>query len=69
MKNSNSKTMEECVSHLQMMVEDLNSVVTDQNREILLLKQKIEFLLKREAEREYTDQSSVIISDEKPPHW
>lgn len=61
--------MEECVSHLQMMVEDLNSVVTDQNREILLLKQKIEFLLKREAEREYTDQSSVIISDEKPPHW
>jgi len=69
MKNSNSKTMEECLSHLQMMVEDLNSVVTDQNREILLLKQKIEFLLKREAEREYTDQSSVIISDEKPPHW
>lgn len=61
--------MEECLSHLQMMVEDLNSVVTDQNREILLLKQKIEFLLKREAEREYTDQSSVIISDEKPPHW
>ncbi len=69
MKNNKTKTIEEYVAHLQLMVDDLNAVVTGQNKEISNLKQKIEFLLSREAEREYTDQNSVIISDSKPPHW
>ena len=69
MKNNKTKTIEEYVAHLQLMVDDLNDVVTGQNKEISNLKQKIEFLLSRETEREYTDQNSVIISDNKPPHW
>jgi len=69
MKNNKTKTIEEYVAHLQLMVDDLNDVVTGQNKEISNLKQKIEFLLSRETESEYTDQNSVIISDNKPPHW
>ena len=54
MKYNKTKTIEEYVAHLQLMVDDLNAVVTGQNTEISNLKQKIEFLLSREAEREYT---------------
>jgi len=69
MKNNKTKTIEEYVAHLQLIVDDLNAVVTEQNKEISNLKQKVEFLLSREAEREYTDQNSLIMSDSKPPHW
>ena len=69
MKNNKTKTIEEYVAHLQLMVDDLNAVVTEQNKQISNLKQKVEFLLSREAEREYTDQNSLIMSDSKPPHW
>jgi uncharacterized coiled-coil protein SlyX len=69
MKNNKTKTIEEYVAHLQLMVDDLNAVVTEQNKEISNLKQKVEFLLSRETEREYTDQNSLIMSDSKPPHW
>ena len=69
MKYNKTKTIEEYVAHLQLMVDDLNAVVTEQNKEISNLKQKVEFLLSREAEREYADQNSLIMSDSKPPHW
>ena len=49
MKYNKTKTIEEYVAHLQLMVDDLNAVVTGQNTEISNLKQKIEFLLSREA--------------------
>ena len=69
MKNNKTKTIEEYVAHLQLMVDDLNAVVTEQNKQISNLKQKVKFLLSREAEREYADQNSLIMSDSKPPHW
>ena len=61
--------LEEQIAHLTRLLDDLNEVVTDQQREIDRLTRQVRMLVEREAEREAQGSGGVIIGDERPPHY
>lgn len=61
--------LEEKLAHLIRMVDDLSDVVAAQQTEIDRLTRRVEMLMQREAERETTAGDSVILADQRPPHW
>ncbi|MEX0279639.1 MAG: SlyX family protein [Arenibacterium sp.] len=61
--------IEEQIAHLTRLLDDLNEVVTDQQREIDRLTRQVRMLVEREAEREAQGSGGVIIGDERPPHY
>jgi SlyX protein len=50
-------------------VDDLSDEVARQNREIDLLKRRVEMLMQREAEREADAGGGILMGDERPPHY
>ncbi|MBL6856312.1 MAG: SlyX family protein [Paracoccaceae bacterium] len=65
----NIKVLEEKYARLELMLEELDTVIIRQDKEISVLRKKIELLMVREAERELDDNNSILVADVKPPHW
>ena len=65
----NIKVLEEKYARLELMLEELDTVIIRQDKEISVLRKKIELLMVREAEREIDDNNSILVADVKPPHW
>lgn len=60
--------LEEQIAHLTRTIDELNEVVTQQQRDIDRLLRQVQMLLDREAQRE-AEGGGVIIGDERPPHY
>ncbi len=60
--------IEERLAHLTRAVDDLSDVVARQERELERLAARLALLIDREAERDAAA-GSVVIADERPPHW
>ncbi|MAT01055.1 MAG: SlyX protein [Rhodobacteraceae bacterium] len=69
MNMKNIKVLEEKYARLELMLEELDTVIIRQDKEISVLRKKIELLMVREAERELDDNNSILVADVKPPHW
>ena len=69
MTQNNTKLLEENYTRLELMLEELNTVITRQDKEISILSRKIELLMVREAQREQEDTGSILLADVKTPHW
>ena len=65
----NIKVLEEKYARLELMLEELDTIIIRQDKEISVLRKKIELLMVREAERELDDNNSILVADVKPPHW
>ena len=61
--------LEETVAHLTRVVDELSDVVARQETEIALLKRRLQMVMEREAEREFSEGGSVPLADQKPPHY
>jgi SlyX protein len=61
--------LEEKLAHLQRVVDDLSDVVARQDRELTVLRDKVDRLVHREAEREAEGTGGIVIGDERPPHY
>ncbi|MGB0900436.1 SlyX family protein [Halocynthiibacter sp.] len=61
--------LEEQFAHLTRTVEELSDIVARQERELEVLKRRSAMLMEREAERELDAGGSVVMTDERPPHW
>ncbi|WP_312526006.1 SlyX family protein [Paracoccus sp. (in: a-proteobacteria)] len=61
--------LEENVAHLTRLAEDLSTIVARQEREIARLSRRVGMLLEREAEREASQEGSIPLADQLPPHW
>jgi SlyX protein len=61
--------LEEKLAHLLRAVDDLSDVVASQQTEIDRLTRRVEMLMQREGEREANGGDSVILADQRPPHW
>ena len=61
--------LEEKMAHLIRMVDDLSDVVSAQQTEIDRLTRRVEMLMQREGEREASAGDSVVLADQRPPHW
>ena len=69
MNMKNIKVLEEKYARLELMLEELDTVIIRQDKEISVLRKKIELLMVREAERELDDNNSILVADVKPHHW
>ena len=69
MNMKNIKVLEEKYARLELMLEELDTIIIRQDKEISVLRKKIELLMVREAERELDDNNSILVADVKPPHW
>jgi len=69
MQNDQIENLEEQIAHLTRTVEDLSDIIARQEGEISTLSKRIAMLMQREAGRESDTGGSVVLSDQKPPHW
>ncbi|AXX98746.1 SlyX family protein [Profundibacter amoris] len=69
MQNDPIKNLEEKIAHLTRAVDDLSDIVARQEGEIATLSRRMSMLMEREAGREADNGGSVVLSDQKPPHW
>ena len=63
------QSLEEKLSHLQRVTDELSDVVADQADQIARLGHRVDMLMRREAEREVDSGGTVPLADQKPPHW
>jgi SlyX protein len=61
--------MEEQMAHLSRAVDDLSEMLRAQTARLDRLERRLALLLEREAEREAEAGSSVLLADQRPPHW
>lgn len=61
--------LEEQIAHLTRTVEELSDIVATQAEEIVTLNRRVHMLMQREGEREAQGSGSVVIGDERPPHY
>lgn len=61
--------LEEKLAHMQRVVDDLSDVVARQDRELTILREKVDRLVFREAEREAEGTGGIVLGDERPPHY
>ncbi|WP_299878063.1 SlyX family protein [uncultured Sulfitobacter sp.] len=61
--------LEEQIAHLTRTVEELSDIVATQAEEIVTLNRRVHMLMQREGEREAQGGGSVVIGDERPPHY
>jgi SlyX protein len=61
--------LEEKIAHLTRAVDDLSDIVTRQEAEIAKLNRRVRMLMEREAGREASSGSHVVLGDERPPHY
>ncbi|PZO64185.1 MAG: SlyX protein [Paracoccus denitrificans] len=59
--------LEERISHLMRMLDDLSDVVARQDAEIDRLTRHVGLLMQREAEQETA--VAIPLADQRPPHW
>jgi len=69
MPNDPINNLEEQIAHLTRTVEDLSDIVARQESEITSLSRRVAMLMQREAGREADNDGSVVLADQKPPHW
>lgn len=63
------QVLEERIAHLTRTVEDLNQIVTQQQRDIDRLLARVQMLMEREAAREAEGSGGAVFGDERPPHY
>lgn len=61
--------LEEQMAHLIRSVDDLSDVVARQEVEIATLTRRVHMLMQREGEREAASGDSVVLGNERPPHY
>ena len=61
--------LQEQIRHLTRTVEEISDVVARQEGEITLLTNRVGMLMQREANREADAGGSVVMTDQRPPHW
>jgi SlyX protein len=61
--------IEEQMAHLSRAVDDLSEMLRAQTARLDRLERRLALLLEREAEREADAGSSVLLTDQRPPHW
>ena len=61
--------IEEHLAHLNRTVEELNAIVTTQQKDIDRLTRHVRMLMEREAQREAEGSGGVVLGDERPPHY
>ncbi|MBM2575757.1 SlyX family protein [Jannaschia sp. Os4] len=59
---------EERIAHLERTVDDLSAVVHRQAGEIAVLERRVRMLMERVAEGDEAG-GSVVLGDERPPHY
>lgn len=69
MSDTKITQLEEDLSHLTRAVEDMSDIVARLDTENELLKNRIQMLMQREAERESAGGNSAVMTDQRPPHW
>lgn len=63
------QALEEKIAHLQRIVDELSDVVARQDRQIDRLRDQVDRLVWRAAEREAEAPGAVVLGDERPPHY
>ncbi len=63
------EAIEEKIAHLMRNVDDLSDVVARQQREITVLTNRVEMLMRREGQREADSGGGIVLGDERPPHY
>jgi len=61
--------LQEQISHLIRTVDEISDVVARQEGEITQLSSRVQMLMQREANREADAGGSVVMTDQRPPHW
>lgn len=61
--------LEERLAHLIRTVDDMSDVIARQDRDLDLLKKRVQMLMEREAERQSEQPGGIILGDERPPHY
>lgn len=61
--------IEEKLAHLQRVVDDLSEVIARQDRELSKLRDQMDRVIRREAEREAESSGGIVLGDERPPHY
>lgn len=61
--------LEEQIAHLTHTVEELSDILARQAEEIVTLNRRVHMLMQREGEREAQGAGSVVMGDERPPHY
>ena len=61
--------LEEQIAHLTRVVDDLSEIVAKQADEIVTLNRRVHMLMQREGEREASAGGSVVLGNERPPHY
>ena len=69
MENDPINILEEQIAHLTRTMDDLSDIIVRQEGEIANLTRRVEMLMQREAGRESDTGGSVVMADQKPPHW
>ncbi|HBQ36319.1 MAG TPA: SlyX protein [Rhodobacteraceae bacterium] len=69
MSNDDITRLQEQISHLMRSVDDLSDIVARQETEISVLDNRVRMLMQREAGREADAGGSVVMTDQRPPHW
>ncbi|SFR18934.1 SlyX family protein [Poseidonocella sedimentorum] len=70
MSEDRTQALEETLAHLTRQLEELSDVVAGQATEIALLTRRVQMLMEREAARESDGGGgSVVLGDERPPHY
>jgi SlyX protein len=63
------QALEEKLAHLQRTVDDLSDVVARQDQQLSRLRDQVDRLILREAEREQDASGGAHLGDERPPHY
>ena len=63
----NIEKIEAVISELIRNNEDLSDVVAAQNKEISKIRDRLQWLIEREFERQNIE--SAVMADKPPPHW
>ncbi len=61
--------IEEQIAHLTRAVEDMSEVMRAQADRLDRLERQLLHLIEREAERAADTGGSVLLADQRPPHW
>ena len=61
--------LEEQLAYLSRTVDELNDVVTQQQKDIDQLLRRVGLLMEREAQRESESSGGAVFGDERPPHY
>ena len=69
MTDDRADRIEEQIAHLARAVEDISQLVRAQGDRLDRLERQLARLLDREAEREAEAGGSVLLGDQRPPHW